>query len=189
MDIRVSDVFTDIDELEMFSFDFSKVKDEDGTLVVFAHQGWWNYGAEIIFNKVLFMDCPERLHWNIRCRLATEEEARRLRRQRDISEEATIYCFHDISVWYMLKASAIPLDFIAPKQSFVIAHSVKIVAFKTDSNIVSKLGDQWQKGDFYDLSEPLQQRLLCGPSTAQPAMEAKSEAEKARTNHPDTDTG
>jgi hypothetical protein len=187
IDIRISYVFTEINQLDMFHFYFSQEKKEDGTLEVYAHRGWWNYGAEITFSGVLFLRCPRELDWNIRCRSATEEEAKQLRSQYDFSPEAAIYCFHDTSVYFggrgVPDGVPVPPDLIQPQKSFVVAHSVKIVAFRTDNPIPIDWSNLWQKGDFYDLSEGRRKSLLQGPSTKRIAKKAAREAEKARKNN------
>jgi len=91
MDIRVSNAFTEINQLAMFYFNFKEMKEEESLLFVFAHQGWWNYRAEITFRNVFLPLGPGELSWNICCRLATREEASHLRSHHTFSEEATVY--------------------------------------------------------------------------------------------------
>jgi hypothetical protein len=154
MDIRVSNAFTEINQLAMFYFNFKEMKEEESLLFVFAHQGWWNYGAEITFRNVFLPLGPGELSWNICCRLATKEEASHLRSHHTFSEEATVYCFQDTSRYFGGRGvpddMAVPPNLLQPQKSFVVAHSVKIVAFKTDSSLPIDWNSQWRKGDFSD---------------------------------------
>jgi hypothetical protein len=86
----------------MLYFNLQTSKFEEGTIVVLADRGWSRYRAIITFRDVLFSDFGGPLEWNISCRLATEEEASQQRSLHSLVEPATVYCFEDISAYYIL---------------------------------------------------------------------------------------
>lgn len=199
-DIRITDIFIHTNDLSMWYFYFKQPKDREDTLIVHAHRGWWNYQAEITFHNVIFSNCPKQLDFNILCRLATKEEERFLRSLYDFPPSYNVYCFEDTSEYSIkgpvprdasgkvdpefVKMALNSLSLTQQQKTFVIAQSVKVMAFFSDRHFDDSF-NTWQKGDISDSSAKFQ-KAFQGAIKASIRF-AKSVEDKKRANHPHSD--
>lgn len=118
--------------LNMYEFELLRFVADDNSLVIRAHQGYpQHFWAEIEFSWVGYITCPVNF-FDVRLRLATEQEIARLGPHKNAS---LVYCFEDTLAPDEQKASSF----------FISANSIEIIVYYDGDNlseIIERAGNE-----------------------------------------------